>query len=127
LSSSISKNVVNASVSTHIITVEYVSATQVRDVAHARLLQTLASARNAATFLLGIGPWSNLTSSYCGRPPGPHLIGQGLGRPVRLDWFSAKSERWTRQEATMEIKTRLNVLATMMSFVFLAAIVFGMI
>jgi len=27
----------------------------------------------------------------------------------------------------MEIKTRLNVLATMMSFVFLAAIVFGMI
>lgn len=30
-------------------------------------------------------------------------------------------------EATMELRTRLNVLATMMSFVFLAAIVFGMV
>mgnify|MGYP006946499075 CR=1 FL=1 len=30
-------------------------------------------------------------------------------------------------EATMELKTRLNVLATTVSFVFLAAVVFGMI
>jgi hypothetical protein len=43
--------------------------------------------------------------------------------------FPAADERPDRpaKEASMELKTRLNVLATIMSFGFLAAIVFGII
>lgn len=37
------------------------------------------------------------------------------------------SRKHRRKEATMELRMRLNVLAAIMSFGFLAAVVFGMI
>ena len=111
----------------HIIKCEYVSDRSAPVVASSLLLQALGSARNAATFLLGIAPSSHLTFAHRGRPRDRTSSARALADPPDRMASATGSERCTRQEATMEIKTRLNVLATMLSFVFLAAIVFGMV
>lgn len=113
--------------SEHIIKYEYVSDGPAPVVASSLLLQALGSARNAATFLLGIAPSSHLTFAHRGCPRDRTSSARALADPPDRMASATGSERCTRQEATMEIKTRLNVLATMLSFVFLAAIVFGMV
>lgn len=110
----------------HIIIYEYVAVAPVLGVIRKLLLQARGYTRIAATFLLGMAPLSHLTFSHCGVPSAPHPPARD--RPARTGHrLRPARPSGKRQEATMEIKTRLNVLATMMSFVFLAAIVFGMI
>jgi hypothetical protein len=53
---------------------------------------------------------------------GPSLLVVGLGSLTHRSTI-----RLRRKEATMEFSTRLNVLAALLSFGFIAAIVFGMV
>jgi hypothetical protein len=58
-------------------------------------------------------------------------LGNGREHPVNLRPWRGESiaspSAWSGKEALMELRTRLNVLAAIISFAFLTAVVLGMI
>jgi hypothetical protein len=59
-----------------------------------------------------------------------NTLGNGLDKHLDLSpWRGAtlrQPSAWSGKEALMELRTRLNVLAAIISFAFLTAVVFGM-
>lgn len=75
----------------------------------------------AKSFFLGFRPWSHLTSPHRRSPRAAIATGERIRRACRTNG------RKRQPEATMELMTRLNLVAAMMSFAFVAAIVMGMV